>query len=118
MDIASLFAQAAARAPGFSQTAYSQSGVPSAIPPEVLIARDFVNEQQMLLRPIPCHCDGGGFMNPEVLPGQDFAIGAAYDLLYGFFQKASQKLQFPEAPIAPPGEDSDDDDEDEDDVDD
>lgn len=117
MDIASLFAKAQlASSPTFAHPPYTPPR--SEIPPEVLIARDFVNEQQMLSRPIPCHCDSGGFMFPESLPGQDFAVGAAYDLLYGFFQKASQKLQYPEAPIDPLGEEFDDDDEDEDAVDD
>ena len=118
MDIAKLFAQAAARSPAFAQTAYTSEVVQAAIPPEVLIARDFVNEQQMLNRPMVCHCDGGGFMPIAPMPGQDFAVGAAYDLLYGFFQKASQKLQYPESPIDPLGEEFDDDDEEADDADD
>lgn len=115
MDIANLFAQAASRSPMFSQTTYAQPSVQAAIPPEVLIARDFVNEQQMLNRPMVCHCENGGFMPIEPLPGQEFAVGAAYDLLYGFFQRAAQQLQYPEAPIDPLGEEFDDDDEAEDD---
>lgn len=115
MDIANLFAQAASRSPMFSQTTCNQPSVQAAIPPEVLIARDFVNEQQMLNRPMVCHCENGGFMPIDPLPGQEFAVRAAYDLLYGFFQRAAQQLQYPEAPIDPLDEDFDDDDEAEDD---
>lgn len=73
------------------------------VPAEVLFARDFVQEQQILQRPIMCR---HGYCEPDVMPGQDYAVGAAFDLLYGYFQRASQQLKLPEPPWSPDSEDS------------
>ncbi len=71
------------------------------IPPEIRFARDFVQEQQILSRPIACHGENCGFIEPDVMPGQDYAVGAAFDLLYGYFQRATQQLNLPEPPAHP-----------------
>ncbi len=94
----------------------AQSAMPSApqIPPEVLFARTFVQDHHCLMRAIACHGDNCGFISPDALPGQDFAVGAAYDLLYGYFVAASRKLSYPELPIDPAEFDDDDDDEEDD----
>lgn len=79
------------------------------IPPEVLFARDFVNEHQVLGRPVACHGDNCGFLSPDALPGQEFAVGAAYDLLFGYFVRQAQKMRLP-SPFDPDDEEEDDED--------
>lgn len=97
MNIADIFNQAHVT-PIFRNPPYMAADAKPAvnpIPPEVLFAREFVNEHQVMARPVACHGDDCGFIKPDTMPGQDFAVGAAYDLIYGYFMQAAQKMCMP-----------------------
>ena len=92
---------------GNPASAHRRCADTTSIPAEVLFARDFVQDHQVMARPIAFHGEDCGYITPDTMPGQDFAVGAAYDLMYGYFMQAQQKLRYP-SPLDDPDDDEED----------